>query len=216
MGTAVDLRFKHPFCLLVAGPTGSGKTEFVFRMLQEYKHATTIDSDPLKVLYCYGVWQDGYERLMPSDVHIDFHEGFSYDYLDHNPDIVIVDDLMEEMAKDKSLTALFTKTSHHKRISVVFIVQNLFLQSKELRTISLNSHYITLLKNARDRLQVMTLGRQIYPGQSSFFMDAYDAAVSEPFSHLIIDTSAACPDHLRLRQRKTVKGRRGYEAYEPR
>jgi hypothetical protein len=56
--------------------------------------------------------------------------------------LFIIDDMMGE--KDRVISKLFTKKSHHGNLSVIYIVQNLFHQSKEHRTISLNASYLCL------------------------------------------------------------------------
>jgi len=71
---------------------------------------------------------------------------------------LILDDLMNET--NQSVTDLFTKGSHHRDLSVVYIVQNLFNNGKEHRTISLNSHYIAVFKNSRNALQIIHLAKQ--------------------------------------------------------
>jgi hypothetical protein len=57
---------------------------------------------------------------------------------------------------DQRVASLFTKKSHHRNISVMYIVQNLFHH----RTISLNAHYMVLFQNLTDVSQIMDL---IYP-----------------------------------------------------
>ena len=44
---------------------------------------------------------------------------------------------------------LLTKFAHHKNLSVIFIVQNLFPKGKYARDVSLNAHYIISFKNPR-------------------------------------------------------------------
>ena len=61
-----------------------------------------------------------------------------------NPSIrnlVVIDDLMHELSNDQRMTNLFTKGCHHRNLSVIFILQNMFHRGKELRDMSLNSHY---------------------------------------------------------------------------
>ena len=65
----------------------------------------------------------GHPRLDPRDKHF-----------------IILDDLMDET--DQRVASLFTKKSHHRNISVMYIVQNLFHRGKHHRTISLNAHYM--------------------------------------------------------------------------
>lgn len=81
---------------------------------------------------------------------IEFIEGFpsSFDgVIDPNlRNLIIVDDLMAECTKDANMTSLFTRGSHHRNLSVIFIVQNLFHAGKETRTISLNAQYLVIYK----------------------------------------------------------------------
>ena len=53
------------------------------------------------------------------------------------------------------------------------MTQNLFYKNKQTRTLSLNSHYIVLFKNARDATQVANLARQMYTGNSAFMIEAF-------------------------------------------
>ena len=48
---------------------------------------------------------------------------------------------------DETVANLFTKGSHHRNVSVVFLAQNLFPKNKFARTMRLNAHYIVLFKN---------------------------------------------------------------------
>ena len=61
--------------------------------------------------------------------------------------LVVIDDLMTET--DKSVSNLFTKGSHHHNLSVLHLVQNVFDKNKHTRTISLNAHYLVILKNPK-------------------------------------------------------------------
>ena len=84
-------------------------------------------------------------------------------------------------------------------ICVIYIVQNLFHQGKGDRSISLNSHYLVLLKNPRDKLQILTLAKQMYPGRTYFFLNQYEEAVREPYGYLLIDLKTTTQDDCRLR-----------------
>ena len=90
-------------------------------------------------------------------------------YFDVNKrNLIVFDDQMIDASKDKRIVNLFTRGSHHRNFSVICIVQNLFHQGKGSRSISLNSHYLVLFKNPRDKLQILTLAKQMYPGQTGF------------------------------------------------
>jgi hypothetical protein len=80
--------------------------------------------------------------------------------------LIILDDLMDET--DQRVASLFTKKSHHRNISVMYIVQNLLHH----RTINLNAHYMVLFQNLTDVSQIMTLAHQMYPRRTEFFLEA--------------------------------------------
>ena len=94
----------------------------------------------------------------------------------------------------------FTRGSHHRQNSVIFMTQNIFPQGKYARSISLNSHYLVLFNNRRDKSQIFNLGRQLYPKQSSFFNEIIDDTVcNHPYGHLVVDTKPDSLENLRLR-----------------
>ena len=106
---------------------------------------------------------------------------------------------MIDAGKDKRIVNLFTRGSHHRNLSVIYVVQNLFHQGKGSRSISLNSHYLVLFKNPRDKLQVLTLAKQMYPGRTEFFLRQYEEAVRRPYGYLLIDLETTTQDDCRLR-----------------
>lgn len=194
-----DITFKHPFTALVAGPTGSGKTVLVRRILGEHKRL--ISNCPSnKIIWAYGQNQDLYQ-VSVATVDITYVCGLPAEELIDSikPTIIIIDDLMNELGSNKELANLFTKGSHHKNISIIFIVQNVFHQAREMRTISLNCHYLILLKNPRDKAQIYSLARQIEPMNVGFVVESYKKATSSPFGYLVIDNKIDTPDILRLR-----------------
>ena len=64
--------------------------------------------------------------------------------------LVVIDDLIQKLGNDPRITSLFTKGCHHRNLSVIFILQNIFHRGKELRDVSLNCHYLVLFKSPRD------------------------------------------------------------------
>ena len=191
----MDPRWKHPFTCVVAGPTSSGKTYFVARLIKHV--AEMVDPAPQRIFWFYGEWQDAYTPLR--ELGISFIEGMPDEkVLDPKVrNLVVVDDLLSET--DARVTKLFTKGSHHRNTSVIFISQNLFDKNKENRTITLNAHYIVLFKSPRDARQVEHLARQMYPGNSKFMREAFTDATAEPYSYLLIDLKPITPEEMRLR-----------------
>ena len=114
--------------------------------------------------------------------------------------LIMFDDQMIDASKDKRIVNLFTRSSHYRNLNVIYIVQNLFHQGKGGRSINLNSLYLVLFKNSRDKLQILTLAKQMYPGQTDFFLNQYEEAVKRPFGYLLIDLKATTQDNCRLRR----------------
>jgi len=104
---------------------------------------------------------------------------------------------MDNAGGDKRIVNLFTRGSHHRNLSVIYIVQNLFHQGKGSRSTSLNSHYLVLSKNRRDKLQILTLAKQMYPGQTDFLIKRYEEAVCRPFGYLPFDLKTTTQDNCR-------------------
>lgn len=102
--------------------------------------------------------------------------------------LLILDDLTYKCEKDETIQNLFTTDSHHKNISVILITQNVFAKGKCFRTISLNSHYIILMNNPRDRQQISNMARQMFPNNNKFLVESYnDATQLNNFGYLLLD-----------------------------
>ncbi|KAK3707207.1 hypothetical protein QZH41_019560 [Actinostola sp. cb2023] len=55
------------------------------------------------------------------------------------------------------------------------------------------------VKNPRDKLQITTLGKQMYPGKTDQFLHKYEAAVERPYGYLFVDLKPNTPEECRLR-----------------
>jgi len=183
----------HPFTSVISGPTGSGKSVFVRRFVHNIRHMMTPIPD--RILWCYGEYQTLYGTVDG----VDFQQGLpDLDNLDpREKHLIILDDLMDET--DQRVASLFTKKSHHRNISVMYIVRNLFHRGKHHRTISLNAQYMVVFKNPRDVSQIMALAHQMYPQRTKYFLEAYTAATAQPHGYMVIDMKQETPDILRLR-----------------
>lgn len=187
------ISLKHPFTMLVSGPTGCGKTTW----LKQLVNSQLSTPKPEKIFYFYGEYQPAFKYFRK--VH--FINGLQLDVLDNikGKNIwVIIDDLMADAVNSNSISDLFTKGSHHRNISIILVVQNFFAQGKEMRNISLNSHYIVLFKNPRDKTISLNIARQMYPGKSPLFQQVFEDATSRPYSYLFIDLKPDTNDSQRL------------------
>ena len=104
---------------------------------------------------------------------------------------------MTSLRKDNRINELFTEGSHHRNMSVIAINQNLFYNKDP--TQRRNCHYLVLFNNPVDQQQVMTLARQMYPGDTQRLLRHFKAATSIPYGYLVLDLKPYTPVHLRLR-----------------
>ena len=201
----MDTRFVHPFRGQICGGSSSGKTYFTHKFLRNVQKLVTTAPD--YILWFYGEIQPIYEEILKTVPNIQFIEGFPSNFESLlNPTkagMIIIDDLLQELASDDRLSKLFTKTSHHKNVSILFLTQNFFYggSNRVMRTVSLNTEYFLLMKNPRDASQITNLAKQMYPGNVHFLQESYRDATKEPYSYLLIDLKMTTPDHLRLRTR---------------
>ena len=86
-------------------------------------------------------------------------------------------------------------------VSVILILQNLYCQGKVMRNVHLNTEYVVLFRNPRDKSQFGHLARQVEPKHSKALVDAYEDATSRPYSHLLVDLKPHTPDALRFRSK---------------
>ncbi|KAF4520551.1 hypothetical protein B566_EDAN008750 [Ephemera danica] len=184
----MTLSWKHPFTSIVAGPTGSD---------------AMIDKNIFEVIWCYGADQILYDEIKKScKIPVRFIEGIpSLNEIvpeNHPPArLVVIDDQMREC--NDHIVDLFTKGSHHRNLSIIYITQNVFHQGKGQRDISLNSHYLVALKNPRDRQQILHLARQICPENPRYVQESYFDATSQAYGYLLIDMKQDTPDEYRFR-----------------
>ena len=179
----------------MSGPSGSGKSSLVTDIII----GKQIVPAPRHIVWLYAEDQALYKKLptvkfiqgIPDDIETRFKACTT--------NLLVIDDLMTKAHSDERLTRLFSVGSHHRNLSIIFIVHNLFHHGREMRTLSLNSHYLVLFKNPRDSLQIATLARQMYPGQSKFLVEAYQDATREPHGYLLLDLKPETNDDWRVR-----------------
>ena len=197
-------KFKPNSNILICGQSHAGKSTLVFSLI---KNLSVFESEIKHVIYAYGMWQPLFERMNEQLDNITFYQGIPIkEDLEHFANqygntLLVLDDVMSQGTNNMEVMNLFTTYSHHMGITVLFLLQNVFPIGRYSRSISLNAHYIILFKNNRDAQQVKTLGRQIFPNQSAYFMDAYKKATKEPYSYLCIDLYPSTDESLRLTSR---------------
>ena len=193
----MNFKFKHPFTCLISGPTQSGKTHFTLELLKKVEEM--IEPQPSKIIWCFGAHQEKVNNGLPEDIVLVEGLASGLEEIDGSrPTLLILDDLMDEAGDAKEVSELFTKGSHHRNLSIMMLVQNVFHQGKIMRTVSLNTHYMILFKNPRDAGQIRCLANQLFPGKTTFLIDAYKQATQKPHGYLLLDFKQSTQEKYRV------------------
>jgi len=201
-----DISIKPETNMLICGSTGSGKTTFVKNLLTIKDKI--YSKPPIKTFLFYRMEQPIYHEMEMSgliDQLINANENFPtadtikvmVEPFKEDGCILIFDDIMSKLNDD--FIELFCNLTHHQNLHVILLVQNVFCDNKVFRTLSLNSHYMVLTKNERDKNQISNLGRQISPNNVAYVTQSFLKATEHPYGYLFIDYHQQTPNILRLR-----------------
>jgi hypothetical protein len=124
---------------------------------------------------------------------------------------IVLDDFMDEASDDKTVSKLFTK-GRHDNMSVIYLTQNLF-HAKQ-RNISLNSDYMIIFKNVRDKSQFTHLAKQFMPNNIKFLQWVYKDATEKSHSYVFLDMKPETEDKLRI-QSNILPGQEPHYVYVP-
>lgn len=141
----------------------------------------------------YSEWQEDDDKVKTIYSEIKLVKGCSddlYDSLDPiDCNLLLLEDQMSEASDPKWLAKHFTKGSNHHKLTILYLVQNIFDQGKSSRTVRLNSHSIVVFRNMRDQSQFRTMAEQLCLTYSQWLIDSYADATVKPYKYLVMDNS---------------------------
>ena len=97
------------------------------------------------------------------------------------------------------LNYIFTKGSHHRDTSVMFIVHSLFGKKQRTTYHQLGQSLSGGIQEPKRCLTDHPFSKQMYPAKLRYVPESYKEATSIPHGYLMIDLQQDTPDHLRLR-----------------
>jgi hypothetical protein len=201
-----DLRFKNPSSFCFIGPSSSGKTSLVMKIL---RNAAALFESPEcrnNIIYFYKVWQPLYSQAkadnvvktwiseLPTIALVREHTEY---YKNKGGSICVFDDYGTQI--NREIVEIFQIWSHHTNSVIMMQSQSLFPKNPFFREISLNATYIVLFKAPRDTQQIMIFGKQFSAGKTKFFLESYKKATEKPYSYLFIDMHQMTNEMLRIR-----------------
>jgi hypothetical protein len=202
----VDLRLQHPFNCIISGSSGSGKTHLLTQILMKGDKVVNVPFD--RIVYCYGeklisTFKTLEDHFKLYNINIQFVEGLPTDenlLRPFNPlrnNCLILDDLMRECTESSDICNYFTRTGHHRNISIFYLTQNFYQKGRYSTTITRNSSYIILFSSPNDFGQIKAFASQRF--NPTAILDAYKRIIKRPRGYLLIDCTQTTPEKLRLR-----------------
>ena len=185
----------------MVGPSQVGKTTFILNLLEE--SLVLFEKPAENIIWCYGSENNSlFSTLRKIDSDIVLLNELPENLLDYTIDdksnLLIIDDSMEEGVSNSLLSDIFSKLSHHQNISVIFVMQDFYIEGRYRKVIQRNSNYIVLFANPVDQSQITSIGKKVLPGRLKTFMKIYTKPVSE-YSYLLIDGHKNTPSNLMFR-----------------
>jgi len=197
----VDFRIKLPSTLIFCGATSSGKSKLAFEVIKRRNEIFTETVG--KTIYVYGEWQEAFNQMSSYDVTFtqnvfDVDHFFSLD----SYTLVVIDDMFVKLNSDSQIanyiSELFVQKSHHKLVIPLLICHSIF--STHLRLISLNTQIFVLFKQVRDKTTYINLGKQCYPRNPSFILEALEASTKHDiFGYIVLDFNIRSHNEFRCR-----------------
>lgn len=175
------LKLITPFSMVLAGPSGSGKSKFLFELLDNLETCTNPKIE--KVIFIYGVYQELYKK------YPNIHFTDNLEYMKVRPaenTLLILDDCMSQIKDSNLLEQLFTR-GRHENISVILVLQSMFYKGKVLKTVRDNATYMAITNHIQDQTRLYTFASQLELKNSTYFIESYEDAMKTRFNNLFVD-----------------------------
>jgi hypothetical protein len=194
----MDLQIKMGSSMSVVGPTNSGKTVFIIKLIEAGPEI--FDIKPKKVFWCYGHETAAHDLMVKKNFNmIDCSDSLPEKFDFVTPDsIVVLDDLMLDTLTSKVVTQLYIRGAHHTPCFVISTQHNLF-PGKQARNRYLNTQYHVLFANPADQGQIQHLARQMFPDRKASIEQAYRDVCTKPHGYLLLDNHPQTPLPFKVR-----------------
>ena len=164
-----DLNFQTPCSICISGPSQSGKSQWIVKLINNRK--LLFPHDFLELYYCIPenlslnpnpIFEELKKSFPAARLHFGLPDVTKLNLnFDNTPKLLIIDDLMTEFLASYEMVRLLSVEVHHCNITTIFTLHNLFAPSKFGRTITRNINYKVLFSNRLDIKEVRNVSLQI-------------------------------------------------------
>lgn len=219
-----DLRIDTPTRIHIVGPSQSGKTHFLCKLIKYAEHMfKDVDVDeneneeeflsprcfkPERILFFYKQENKIYHTIsnlvdnwVQSQPDIDYIYQFANQFKNDGGCVIIIDDYGDDLTSN--ILELYTVGSHHLNITLICLFQSFHPTAARLNFIReciQNTQHTILFQNHQRKSQFRHFAYQVYPTNPKFFLDSLENAFSlGPYSYMWYDASPKRDHCLRLR-----------------
>ena len=150
----------------------------------------------------FSEWQQDYDIIRERYPGIEFEKEWRDDIFDslsnEQRNILVLDGQIGIAGSSSSVADLFTNVSHHRNLTVIYLVQNVYNHGKSQRIISLNSHYSVVFSNGREASQFRIMAYQICSNDGRWLVDSFTNATFKPYGYLVLDHYPSTPEDQKV------------------
>lgn len=165
--------FQHPTQIMLGGPTKSGKTTLMQRLLE---NRATMFQPPIERVYWYYTMDNsvaGAKTMFPDVIFVKgtVTSKTTQDMELSRPTLLIMDDMQDMVLRTDTFTVLsnlFTRESHHSNLSVALLVQDFFI--KRLNQIAAQCENVIAMLSGSSSQKLESLGRRMFSTGGGAFL----------------------------------------------
>lgn len=199
--------FQHPTQMILAGSTKAGKTTLITQIL---KHREQMFDPNIRQIIWFYTMESSIEKPRKELPGAQFIQGEptveQLEGLDTSiPKVVVLDDLMgmtDKKSTFEDLKRLFTATSHHHNLSLVFIVQDMYV-NKNMTRLANQAENIIMMCNGGSTYQTPMIATKLFGAGVKPFIEWSISDVRRHSSHgyLLFSKGAGVPEAYRVRSK---------------
>jgi hypothetical protein len=208
---------RHPFSLIIAAPSNSGKSTLAFQII---KHSDQLVTHPPFGLKGFDALWIIYQSAQPLYARFRQELNIPVYFLSAGQEQTLPHELENQM-KEKRTTApviliddgitqdnqqlirdLFCRLGHHLSVSVILLCQSLFdSQNPTLRICHRNTKALIVFGCPRDQSSLRHLVYQMIPDRkkASAMIQAIIRELSIPYNYVLFDFHPECPPDQRVK-----------------
>jgi len=194
-----DMKLQTPCALCITGPSQSGKSTFILKLI---KYRDQMFNQTFKrLIYCQPanlcirgnpVFEQILKEFPTAELVCGLPDVTKLNLdMDTSPKCIIIEDLMVELMNSAEMVHLFTVQVHHSNLTVLASNHNHFYNSRFAKSLSRNIGYKVFFYNRLDLRELKMISAQI-SNNSNFLIECFNFLMSK-FSnnnaYILIDGS---------------------------